>query len=83
MEYNEKVKMLASYVLRKMESEGKSFSNAFGMAFRNSDFDSEMYHMVRIGVKSFHRSWENEKRRAMAGSRGMSNQAHENICPVN
>jgi hypothetical protein len=81
MDYSEKVRLVAISALKKME-EGQNFSNAFSMAFRNSDFNPEMYHMVRIGVKSFHRSWKNEKARALAGSRGMSNQAHENISPL-
>lgn len=82
MEYSERVRRIAVFVLHLTESEGKTFSNAFSEAFRKSDFDSDLYHMVRIGVKSFHRSWKNEKMRALAGSRGMANQAHENICPL-
>ena len=80
-EYKEKVRQVALLALD-LQDQGQNFTNAFSVAFRRIGFDSEMYHMVRIGVKSFHRSWKNEKARALAGSRGMSNQAHENICTV-
>lgn len=82
MEYSEKVRLIAVSVLRKIKNEGQTFSAAFSGEFRKSDFDPELYHMVRIGVKSFHRSWKNKEVLALAGSRAMSNQAHENICPI-
>lgn len=63
MDYCEEVLQLSLSVLRLMKSEKLGQAQAFSKAFRNSDFDPEIYHQVRIGMKSFFRSWREKNKK--------------------
>lgn len=67
MDYNEEVRQVAIETLRKMHGEDHwVFPVAFNIAFRESNFDPDLAHTVRIGVKSFFRHWAEEKRKREA-----------------
>lgn len=55
MEQEDQLFALADAVARRVK-DGESFMNAFGYAFRRSDFDPDLYLQVRIGVGSILRA---------------------------
>lgn len=55
MDYEKELFSLSNSVAELVRT-GVGFGNAFGIAFRKSDFDPELFHQVRIGVGSILRA---------------------------
>lgn len=89
MDYSERVRLVAKET-GQLEETGLGFAIAFHRAFNNFNdklenypFNQNEFLVVRDGVKRIHRVEKlREKVRLLAGTRMMSREAHENVCPV-